>query len=297
MCTGRTHGVHAEPTTFGFKMLGHLLELQRAEASFKEASQQACVVKLSGAVGTYASLGNKVEDKVCKFLKLPSEDLATQVVPRDRLSRLIFSLSLLGSCLERLAVELRHLQRTEVSEAMEGFKKGQTGSSAMPHKKNPISAENITGLSRMLRSYVQPSLENISLWHERDISHSSVERVIVPDAFILSHYLLSRTEELLKNLQIDKTKMKENLMLSKGSVFSSQVLNSLVAKGLSRKEAYKLVQELSHKMKKSEDLKSLLMKNAKVKKYLNQKDINEIFSGKKHLQSIESHINKVLKKV
>lgn len=296
LCCGRTHGIQAEPTTFGFKMLGHLVELKRAEHSFQKASEMAFIGKLSGAVGTYASLSPQVENKVCKILKLQPETLATQVVPRDRLARVIFSLSLIGACLERLSVELRHLQRTEVSEVTEGFGKKQTGSSAMPHKKNPISAENMTGLSRLLRSYVQPSLENISLWHERDISHSSVERVILPDAFTLAHYMLYRMDGLLKKLEVNKDKMKDNLWLSGGLVFSSQVLNALVVKGLPRQKAYPLVQSISHKMKKTEDFKSLLQQNTEIKKILTPQELNDVFSGKKHLKSVSQHINKILKK-
>ena len=297
LCSGRTHGIHAEPTSFGFKILGHLVELQRAEETFNNFTKQSLVVKLSGAVGTYSSLSSKVEEKVSKFLKLKPETLATQVIPRDRFARLVFSLSLLGSFLERLSIELRHLQRTEVSEVLEGFKLGQTGSSAMPHKKNPISSENLTGIARLLRSYVNPSLENISLWHERDISHSSVERVILPDAFTLAHYGLERMTKLLKNLQVNKKKMAENLWSSQGLVFSSQVLNSLVSKGLSREESYSLIQSISHKIKPRDSFQDLLKKDPQVKKYLTQKDLKDIFSGQKHLSSLLAHIRKVLKEI
>lgn len=296
-CAGRTHGIHAEPTTFGFKILGHLAELVRAESSFKKVVSDCSVGKLSGAVGVYSSLPPQVESKVCKKLGLKPETLATQVIPRDRLARLVFSLSLVGAFIERLAVELRHLQRTEVAEVTEAFYKGQAGSSAMPHKKNPISAENLTGVSRLLRSYVSPALENISLWHERDISHSSAERIILPDAFILLDYALVRLEDLLKSLQVNTDKMKENLEFSRGLLYSSQVLNALVKKGLPRNKAYPLVQKISQGLKKGEHLKTLLQKDREVKKYLSSKNIEEIFSGKASLTVLLKHLEKTVKQI
>ena len=295
LCAGRTHGIQAEPTSFGFKMLGHLAELSRAEQSFNQALSFCSIGKISGAVGTYSSMSPQVEQKVCRKLGLHPETVATQVVPRDRIARLIFSLSLIGSFIERLALELRHLQRTEVSEVTEAFYKKQTGSSAMPHKKNPISAENLTGIARLLRSYVSPALENISLWHERDISHSSVERVILPDSFILSHYALTRLEKLLKNLKVNEKKMEQNLADSKGLVFSSQVLNALVQKSLPRQKAYPLVQKISQNLKEKEDLKSALQKNKEIKKYLSLKEIEDIFSGQS--QRLLRHLEQTLKKL
>ena len=295
LCLGRTHGIHAEPTTFGFKLLGHLSELKRAEESFKEAVSNCLIGKISGAVGVYSALAPEVEKRVCQSLSLKPETAATQVIPRDRLARLMFSLSLLGAFIERLAIELRHLQRTEVGEITEAFYKGQTGSSAMPHKKNPISAENLTGIARLLRSYVSPALENISLWHERDISHSSVERVILPDAFILTDYALHRLTGLLDSLQVNADKMKENLNLSKGLVFSSQVLNHLIAKGMSRKKAYPLIQKISQNLKEKESFKSALIKNKSIQKYLNLKEIEAVFSGKN--TRLTKHLEKTLKKL
>ena len=279
VCVGRTHGIHAEPTTFGFKLLGHLAELDRAISSFKQAISICSIAKISGAVGAYSSLSPQVETKVCQKLGLKAETLATQVIPRDRVARLVFSLSLIGAFIERLAVELRHLQRTELAEVTEAFYKGQTGSSAMPHKKNPISAENLTGIARLLRSYVSPALENIALWHERDISHSSVERVILPDAFILTHYALTRLEKLLNSLQVNKEQMRQNLNLSKGLIFSSQVLKQLVAKGLARQKAYPLVQKISQNLKPGEDLQSALRQNKEIKAFLSAKDLEKIFCG------------------
>ena len=294
LCAGRTHGIQAEPTTFGFKMLGHLAELSRAEQSFNQAVSIGSIAKISGAVGTYSSLPPQVEKKVCQKLSLKPETIATQVVPRDRIARLVFSLSLIGSFIERLAVELRHLQRTEVAEVTEAFYKGQTGSSAMPHKKNPITAENLTGLARLLRSYVSPALENISLWHERDISHSSVERIVLPDSFILTHYALTRLENLLKTLKVNEKKMKQNLDSSKGLIFSSQVLNSLVRKSLPRQKAYPLVQKISQNLKETENLKSALLKNKEIKKHLTPREIENIFS--KQSNNLLKHLEETLKK-
>ena len=213
------------------------------------------------------------------------------------MARLVFSLSLAGAFIERLAVELRHLQRTEVGEVTEAFYKDQAGSSAMPHKRNPISAENLTGVSRILRSYVSPALENISLWHERDISHSSVERVILPDAFILLHYTLNRLENLLKSLQVNTDQMKENLEFSRGRLYSSQVLNALVKKGLPRQKAYPLVQKISQGLKKGEHLQNLLQKDMEVKKYLSSKDLEAIFSGKASLTVLLKHLEKTVKQM
>jgi len=297
ICLGRTHGMPAELTTFGFKILGHLAELVRAEASFKKTVEMCAIGKLSGAVGNYASLSPQVEKRVCKKLSLQPETLATQVIPRDRLARLIFSLALIGAFIERLAIELRHLQRAELGEVLESFSKGQTGSSAMPHKKNPISSENLTGISRLLRSYVLPTLENISLWHERDISHSSVERVILPDAFILSHYALDRLNNVLKSLKVNKDKMRSNLEYSQGRIYSSQVLNFLVKKGLSRSKAYPLIQKISQSLKKGEHLKRTLKNQPELKKYLSSKDLDTIFSGKKGLHAMLGHLEKTLKQI
>lgn len=297
VCVGRTHGIHAEPTTFGFKLLGHLAELVRLESSFHSAVAICNVGKISGAVGSYSSLSPELESRVCKKLSLKPETLATQVIPRDRLARLVFSMSLAGAFIERLAVELRHLQRTELGEVTESFQKGQTGSSAMPHKKNPVSAENLTGLSRILRSYISPALENVVLWHERDISHSSVERVILPDAFITLNYALQRLNSLLKSLKVNTQIMEKNLKASGGRMFSSQVLNALVQKGLPRQKAYPLVQQISLKLKEGEQLINLLKKDSSIKKYLSSKELESIFSGKKNLSKMIKHLEKTLKEI
>ena len=295
LCSGRTHGIHAEPTTFGFKMLGYFEELKRVEKTLDEALKQVLVGKISGVVGTYSQLPVEVEERVCKKLKLKPESVATQVIPRDRHARVFFSFGLLGSFLERLSVEIRHLQRTEVGEVGEGFAKGQRGSSAMPHKKNPISSENLTGVSRLLRSYVSPALENAVLWHERDISHSSVERIIFPDAFILSDYALQKMNDLLKNIKIYPDKMKKNMKLSQGFLFSSHVLTALVSKGMSRDKAYQLVQKISHSLKNNDELLTRLRKDKEIKKSLSSKELESIFSGKKQQDTLSKKIESLLK--
>ncbi|MCY4512201.1 MAG: adenylosuccinate lyase [Bdellovibrionales bacterium] len=297
LCSGRTHGMHAEPLSFGYKLLGYLAELQRAEQTFQTAMNQTILGKFSGAVGVYAVLSPELEERVCEALGLQAEQVATQVIPRDRHARILFALNLFGVFWERLALELRHLQRTEVGEVSEGFFKGQTGSSAMPHKKNPISSENLTGLARLLRSYLSPSLENVSLWHERDISHSSVERVIFPDAFTLAHYALNRLVEILKNLQVNQERMKQNMNLSQGLQFSSRVLTVLVSRGLPRSEAYPLVQKISHSLKPGESFENLLKQNAQIKKYLTAQELSDIFSGKEYSAALEKRIDWVLKEL
>lgn len=295
LCAGRTHGMHAEPTTFGMKLSGFLVELKRNEKRFKNAIEQCEIGKLSGAVGTYSAQDIEVEKIVCKNLGLTPETIATQVIPRDRHAEVMFAISMLGAGLERLSVELRHLQRTEVSEVYEGFSKGQKGSSAMPHKKNPISAENITGVARLLRGYMLSAHENIALWHERDISHSSVERVIFPDAFIILDYALNRMASVIKGLEVNKEQMKANMDLSSGHLFSSHVLLALIEKGLSREDAYKLVQKHAHGLTKGQSLKDSLNSDKEVSSLLNTKQLEQIFSGAKHIQKIQKLIPRALK--
>ncbi|MNK01286.1 Adenylosuccinate lyase [compost metagenome] len=286
LCAGRTHGMFAEPTTFGFKVAGFLAELRRNKKRVKEALDQMMICKLSGAVGTYSSQPPKVETMVARKLKLKPETIATQVIPRDRHAEMILSIAILGAGLERLAVELRHLQRSEVGEVTEGFTKGQKGSSAMPHKKNPISAENITGAARLLRGYAVSAMEDVALWHERDISHSSVERVMFPDAFILADYALSRMTILIDGLDVNKKRMLDNVESSQGQLFSSHALLALVQKGMSREEAYKLVQRLCHSLGFGDHLKYKMLEDKEVRSLLKPKEIDEIFTGKKHKKSI-----------
>lgn len=288
ICSGRTHGMHAEPTTFGLKMAGFFAELARHKQRLQRALDNMAIGKLSGAVGTYSFLKPEVEAKVCQRLGLKPETVATQVIPRDRHAELFSALALLGGALERLAVEFRHLQRNEVGEAYEGFSKGQKGSSAMPHKKNPISSENITGCARLLRSYAISAMENMALWHERDISHSSVERVIFPDAFILCDYALHRMAGVVENLEVQSDRMKQNMDLSQGQLFSSHLLLHMVDQGLSREEAYKKVQAVSHGLKPGEHLRDQLLINEETKQYFCPEVVDEIFSGKRHLSQVHT---------
>jgi adenylosuccinate lyase len=239
---GRTHGIHAEPTTFGVKVALWALQVDRDRSRMRAAREAIAVCKLSGAVGTYSNISPEVEAHVAKSLGLVAVP-ATQVVARDRHAEFLWACASLGSTIEAIAVELRHLQRTEVSEVREGFKAGQKGSSAMPHKRNPISAETLTGLSRVLRSNLQTGLQNVALWHERDISHSSAERIVLPDSAMLAYYVTKRLTRVLANLEVDTQRMVDNLSSSFGVVFSQPVLLALVDSGLSRDDAYRIVQE------------------------------------------------------
>lgn len=241
-CIGRTHGVHAEPTTFGLKLAGHYAAFTRDAKRVQEAREAIATGKISGSVGTYANVSPGVEESVCRRLGLQVEPVSTQVVPRDRHAQLLSVLAILGANLERLAVEVRHLQRTEVGELREPFREGQKGSSSMPHKRNPIEAEKISGLARLLRANAQAALENIALWHERDISHSSVERVVLPDSTTLAHYLVKAMTQLVTGWQVDAERMLANLQYQGGIVFSQQVLHALIEAGWTREEAYDLVQ-------------------------------------------------------
>lgn len=239
---GRTHGVHAEPTTFGAKVALWALQIDRDRSRLQAARDNIAVCKLSGAVGTYSNIDPRVEQSVATALGLRAVP-ATQVISRDRHAEYMWACAAVGNTCEMIAVELRHLQRTEVREVEEGFKVGQKGSSAMPHKRNPISAETVTGLSRVLRGNLQAAMQDVALWHERDISHSSVERIVLPDSSMLAHYVLHRLRRLLEGLQVSPERMKQNLYSSHGLVFSQPVLLALVQSGLSRDEAYRIVQE------------------------------------------------------
>ena len=243
LCVGRTHGVHAEPTTFGLKLASFAFEADRNVQRLEDAFEQLAVGKLSGAVGTYASVPPSVEARVMDALGLASEDVSTQVVPRDRHSLLLAQIAITGGGLERFGTEVRNLQRTEVREVEEPFGAGQKGSSAMPHKRNPILAERICGLSRVLRGYSQTGLENIALWHERDISHSGAERVVLPDATIALDYVQHLATRLVEGMTVRTDRMRENLELTHGALFSQRALTALVESGMTRDDAYRLVQE------------------------------------------------------
>lgn len=296
ICAGRTHGIFAEITTFGFKMSGFLSELDRNIVRLKSAQSSIKICKLSGAVGTSSALPVEFETEVAKKLGLKVESFATQVVPRDRHAEVITALAFLAAGYERLAVELRHLQRSEVSEVIEGFSKGQKGSSAMPHKKNPISAENITGLARLMRSYAQSSFENIALWHERDISHSSVERVVFPDAFQLAHYMTKRLNDLLAGLYINEEQMFANTQKLGGVLYSSHLLLHLVQKHkMSREKAYEIVQKLAHGLNDGEHLENKILQNKETSKLFSKNELKDIFSGKKHLAAIDKRMRLYLK--
>lgn len=243
---GRTHGIHAEVTTFGYKMALWFDEMQRNIDRFKEASKEVEVAKISGAVGNYANIPLSVQEYVADKLGLASSKISSQTLQRDRHANYIFTIALIGSSLDKFATEIRHLQRTEVREVFEKFTKGQKGSSAMPHKQNPIGSENISGLSRVLRGFVTSAMENIALWHERDISHSSCERVILPDATVLVHYMLSRFNGIMSNIIVDKEKMAKNIMLTSGTIYSQKALLILIdKKNYSREQAYDTIQPIA----------------------------------------------------
>lgn len=285
---GRSHGVHAEPMTFGLKFALWYEDMKRNLARMKRARDVISIGKLSGAVGTFSNIPPKVEEKVCKKLGLKPEPVATQVVQRDRHAEYLTTLSLIAASVEKIAVEIRHLQRTEVLEAEEPFSKGQKGSSAMPHKRNPVGCENLSGLARIVRSNAMAALENIALWHERDISHSSVERVIIPDSTILVDYMLDRLKSILEGLHVYPERMKKNMARSYGLYNSQRVLLSLTGKGMLREDAYALVQRNAMKSWQSGiEFKKLLLKDKDIKKYLKSKDIEKIFDLKYYLKNAD----------
>ncbi len=291
---GRTHGVHAEPITFGLKMALWYDETKRNLLRMERAREAVSVGKLSGAVGTFAHIPPFVEEFVCNHLGLRPAPVSTQIVQRDHHAEFFTTLALLGSSIEQFAVELRHLQRTEVLEAEEFFSKGQKGSSAMPHKRNPVSAENLCGLARLIRSYSVASLENIPLWHERDISHSSVERVIGPDATILADYMLTRFTSLVQNLIVYPERMKRNLEKMGGLVYSEAVLLLLARKGLSREESYAVVQRNAMRVwERGEDFKTLLAQDEEVGRRISRDELDGAFDVRHHL----NHVNDIFRRV
>lgn len=289
ICVGRSHGIHAEAYSMGLKFALWFEETKRNIVRLKSAIDSISVGKISGAVGTFEHLSPKVEEYVCRKLELKPEPVSTQVVQRDRHAEFLSTLAIIGSSLEKIAIEIRHLQRTEVLEAEEYFSKGQKGSSAMPHKRNPIISERITGIARILRANSVAALENVALWHERDISHSSVERIIVPDSCIALDYALSLAIKLVDNLIIYPENMLKNLNLTRGLIFSQTVLLKLVEKGLTREDAYKVVQDSAMKVwaDKSLNLKDELFSSSTVSKYLSKSDLEEIFNPAKMLKNID----------
>ena len=293
---GRTHGIHAEPTTFGLKLALLHDEVARQRARFKEAVESMRVGKLSGAVGTFAHLSPAIEEQVMAKLKLTAAPASSQIIQRDRHAHYITSLALLGSTLEKIAVEVRHLQRTEVREAEEYFSAKQKGSSAMPHKRNPITSEQIAGLARILRSNALAAMENVALWHERDISHSSVERIIFPDSTILADYLLDRTATLIEKLVVYPDRMRQNLELTHGLIYSGELLLALVAKNVSREQAYQWVQRNAMRVwDEGGTFREKVASDADVNRVLTAKDVERVFDSGRLLGNVDRIFNRVFK--
>jgi len=292
---GRTHGVHAEPTTFGLKLLNWYAEMERNLARFDAAAEDMRVGKLSGAVGTFGHLKPEHEERICARLGLKPAPVATQVIQRDRHAAYIGTLAILGGTLDKIAVEVRHLQRTEVREAQEYFSELQKGSSAMPHKKNPITAEQISGLARVLRGNAQAAFENVALWHERDISHSSVERVIFPDSTILADYLLAKTTDLIDRLLVYPERMKRNLESTGGLIFSGQLLLDLAEAGMLREDAYRLVQSHATRAWKEELVfRDEVARDAAIAALLSPEKLARTFDYTRQLGSVDAIFKRVL---
>jgi len=295
---GRTHGIHAEPITFGLKFALWYAEMERNKKRLLSALETISVGKISGAVGTFAHLNPEVEVWTCEMLGLKPDPISNQIVQRDRYAEYMASLAILASSIEKVATEIRHLQRTEVLEAEEPFTAGQKGSSAMPHKRNPILTENLCGLARTIRAYLLPALENVVLWHERDISHSSAERMIFPSATTLTDFALHRLNYVLKNLQVYPERMQKNLNLLRGLIFSQQVLLALVERGMTREEAYRVVQEKAMKVWQDETLnfKNLLLQDERVTSLLPPSELDALFDVKKYLQHVDHIFERVFGK-
>jgi adenylosuccinate lyase len=294
VCVGRSHGIHAEPTTMGLKFALWFEEIKRDIIRLKDAVEEISVGQISGAVGTFEHLSPKVEEYVCEKMGLKPASVSTQVIQRDIHAKFMSVLAIIGATLEKIAVEIRHLQRTEVLEVEEFFSKGQKGSSAMPHKRNPIVSERVSGLARILRSNSISALENVALWHERDISHSSVERITIPDSCIALDYMLDLMVKLIDNLIIYPENMLKNLNLTRGLVYSQTVLLQLINKGITREAAYKVVQTSAMDVWSdiNKNLKDELLKSDEVLKYLNKKEIEEIFNSNRMLENIDYIFNR-----
>jgi adenylosuccinate lyase len=291
---GRTHGIHADITSFGLKWALWYDEFSRHIDRFDSVRKEIEIGKISGAVGNFANVSPNMQDKICEYLHIGSARISTQVLQRDRHAHYMSILSLIGSSLEKIAIEIRHLQRTEVHEVEEYFSKGQKGSSAMPHKRNPIASENISGVARILRGYMATSQENIALWHERDISHSSVERVIFPDALMILDYALNRYTKTLDQLTVFEDQMMNNIYKTNGIIFSQQVLNLFIQKGYSREDAYDLVQQIAMESYQSNiSFKQLLYKNAEINKIATIEEIDRCFTIDYYLR----HVDEIYKRV
>ncbi len=297
LCIGRSHGIHAEPITFGLKLLTFYEEFSRNYDRLDSAIKEISTCAISGAVGTFANVDPRIEKFVANKLKLKVEPISTQIIPRDRHAYFFSVLGIIASSMERFAVEIRHLQRTEISEVQEFFKSKQMGSSAMPHKKNPVLSENLTGLARLIRASVIPALENVALWHERDISHSSVERNIGPDATITLDFALNRLNEIIKSMKISSKNMKRNLELTKGLLFSQRVLLELTSKGLKRQTAYKIVQKCAMKsLENNSSFYNTLLKDKKIIGKIPVNTLNKLFDFSYHTRKIDVIFKRVLKK-
>ena len=295
-CIGRSHGIHAEPITFGLKLASFYEEFKRNKLRLKNAIENVSTCAISGAVGTFANINPKIETYVAKKLKLKAEPISTQIIPRDRHAHYFAVLGIIAGSVERVATEIRHLQRSEVYELQEYFSKDQKGSSAMPHKKNPILSENLTGLARMVRSYVIPALENISLWHERDISHSSVERNIGPDANITLDFALVRLSGILEKMIVYPKTMIKNLNLTRGLVFSQEVMLELTKSGIAREKAYRLVQSHAKaSFAKNTNLLTLLKSDKSITSKISEKRLDKIFTYDKHLKNVNYIFKRVFK--
>ena len=296
ICIGRSHGIHAEPTTFGLKLTSFYEEFKRNKKRLDSAVKEISTCAISGAVGTYANIHPKVEAYVAKKLNLKIEPISTQIIPRDRHAYYFSILAIIASSIERIATEIRNLQKTELQEVEEFFDKSQKGSSAMPHKRNPILSENLTGLARMVRSYVIPSLENISLWHERDISHSSVERNIGPDSTITLDFSLNRLKNIIKNMNIYPKRMLKNLNITNGLIFSQRVMLELTKHGFSREEAYKMVQRNAQKSwKKNISFYETLKKDSLINKKISNKELIKMFDLNYHTRRIDLIYKRIFK--
>ena len=290
LIVGRTHGVYAEPTTFGFKMALFYAEFKRNLERLDRAAERVAYGKISGAVGTFANVDPKVEKDVCQRIGLKPAPISTQILQRDRHAEYLSTLAIIGGSLEKLATEIRNLQKTETREVEEYFGEGQKGSSAMPHKRNPITCERVAGLARILRGNALAALENIALWHERDITHSSVERVIFPDSTILLDYMLSLMTEVIRKLRVYPEQMSANLEKSRGMVFSQGLLLALIKRGLPREKAYKLIQDAARKVWENgrTDLKTAVVEDARILRYLTRKDINAVFDYRYHTKNVRT---------